>query len=175
MSEAQTQSSRPRRTGPTSGRDLARIALDAALSKRALDVTVMDLRGISGEVDYFVLATGESDLQIRAIVDGIVDAIRERAGERPMSKEGQPGTNRWIVLDYFDLAVHVFDRELRAHYDLERLWGDAPAETVTDENPEAAILAGDGEPAPPPPGSPDAADAPAAPDEAGPTDGGQGS
>ena len=166
MPAAQTQSSRSRRTGPTPGRELARIALDAALSKRALDVTVMDLRGISGEVDYFVLATGESDLQIRAIVDGIVDAIREQAGERPFSKEGQPGTSRWIVLDYFDLAIHVFDRELRSHYDLERLWGDAPTETVTDENPEAAILAGDGTPAPPPPGSPETADQPEAADEA---------
>ncbi len=101
----------------------------------------MDLRGISGEVDYFVIATGESDLQIRAIVDGVVDAIRERAGERPVSREGQPGTSRWIVLDYFDLVVHVFDRELRAHYDLERLWGDAPMETVSDEKPEADLLA----------------------------------
>ena len=144
MPATQTQSSRSRRAGPTPGRDLARIALDAALGKRARDVTVMDLRGISGEVDYFVLATGESDLQIRAIVDGVVDAIRERAGERPVSKEGQPGSSRWIVLDYFDLAVHVFDPELRAHYDLERLWGDAPTETVTDEAPEAALLAGDG-------------------------------
>ena len=137
------QTDRPPRTGATSGRELARIALDAALDKRALDVTVMDLRGISGEVDYFVLATGESDLQIRAIVDAVVDAIRQRAGERPVSKEGQPGTSRWIVLDYFDLAVHVFDPELRAHYDLERLWGDAPTETVTDEQPEAALLADD--------------------------------
>ena len=143
-------SSRSRRAGPTPGRDLARIALDAALDKRALDVTVMDLRGISGEVDYFVLATGESDLQIRAIVDGVVDAIREQAGERPLSKEGQPGTNRWIVLDYFDLAVHVFDRELRAHYDLERLWGDAPMETVTDEQPTAALLEGEASPRPAP-------------------------
>ncbi|WP_412062002.1 ribosome silencing factor [Rubrivirga sp. IMCC45206] len=139
-----TQSQRPRRTGPTPGRQLARIALDAALDKRARDVTVMDLRGISGEVDYFVIATGESDLQIRAIVDGVVDAIREQAGERPVARDGQPGTSRWIVLDYFDLAVHVFDPELRSHYDLERLWGDAPTETVSDEAPEAKLLEGDG-------------------------------
>ena len=151
MSAAQPTSSRSRRAGPTPGRDLARIALSAALDKRALDVTVMDLRGISGEVDYFVLATGESDLQIRAIVDGVVDAIREQAGERPLSKEGQPGTNRWIVLDYFDLAVHVFDRELRSHYDLERLWGDAPQETVSDENPTAEMLEGEATPRPAPP------------------------
>jgi ribosome-associated protein len=76
-------------------------------------------------------------------VEGVVSAIREQAGERPVARDGQPGTSRWIVLDYFDLAVHVFDPELRAHYDLERLWGDAPTETVTDEQPEAALLAGD--------------------------------
>lgn len=140
MTAAQTQPNRPPRSGATPGRELAQIAIEAALDKRARDVTVMDLRGISGEVDYFVLATGESDLQIRAIVSGVVDAIREQAGERPVSREGQPGTSRWIVLDYFDLAVHVFDPELRAHYDLERLWGDAPSETVSDENSKAALL-----------------------------------
>ena len=139
----QPQSGRVPRSGPTPGPVLAQLALDAALDKRALDVTVMDLRGISGEVDYFVIATGESDLQIKAIVDGVVDTIRAEAGERPVSKEGQPGSSRWIVLDYFDLVVHVFDPELRAHYDLERLWGDAPTETVTDENPTAALLDAD--------------------------------
>ena len=136
-------SARKPRSGSTPGRELARLALDAALSKKALDVTVMDLRGISGEVDYFVLATGESDLQIRAIVDAVVDDLRQKAGERPLHREGQPGTSRWIVLDYFDLVVHVFNPELRAHYDLERLWGDAPTERVSDEHPEAAILSAD--------------------------------
>ena len=104
---------------------------------------VMDLRGISGEVDYFVLATGESDLQIRAIVDNVVDRLRAEAGERPLHREGQPGSSGWIVLDYFDLVVHVFTPELRARYDLERLWGDAPMNTVSDENPVAPLLAAD--------------------------------
>ncbi len=136
-------SDRTPRTGGTPGRELARLALDAALGKKALDVTVMDLRGLSSEVDYFVIATGESDLQIRAIVDAIVERLRTDAGERPLHREGQPGTSRWIVLDYFDLVVHVFDPELRAHYDLERLWGDAPTERVTDEQPEAPLLRDD--------------------------------
>ena len=135
-----TASSRSPRTGPTPGRQLARLAVEGALSKKALDVAVMDLRGISGEVDYFVICSGESDLQIKAIVDGVVDEIREQAGERPHSKEGQPGTSRWIVLDYFDLVVHVFNPELRAHYDLERLWGDAPTEHVEDDGSEIALL-----------------------------------
>ncbi|MEM6327573.1 MAG: ribosome silencing factor [Bacteroidota bacterium] len=134
------RSSRDRRDGPTPGRDLARIAALAALDKKAREVTVMDLRGISGEVDYFVIATGESDLQIKAIVEGIVQAIREQAGERPVHREGQPGTSRWIVLDYFDLAVHVFDPESRTHYDLERLWGDAPMETLEDDAEAVALL-----------------------------------
>ena len=140
MTDSAPTSVRTPRTGGTPGNALARLALDAALSKKGLDVTVMDLRGLSGEVDYFVLATGESDLQIRAIVDAIVDRLRTEAGERPVHREGQPGTSRWIVLDYFDLVVHVFNPELREHYDLERLWGDAPTERVTDEHPEAALL-----------------------------------
>src|SRR5690606_17309595 len=128
-----TASARERRTGPVPGRELARLAVDAALDKKAKDVTVMDLRGISGEVDYFVIATGESDLQIRAIVDGVVDRLRQEASERPLHREGAPGSSRWIVLDYFDLVVHVFDPELRAYYSLERLWGDAPTERVAED------------------------------------------
>lgn len=140
MDLAQNRTDRPPRTGPTPGRELARIAVDAALGKKAVDVTAMDLRGISGEVDYFVVCSGESDIQIRAIVDGIRMAIREQTGERPGHREGQPGVNRWIILDYFDLAVHVFEAEARAHYDLERLWGDAPTATATDEAPDIAFL-----------------------------------
>ena len=138
---------RPRRTGPVPGRELARLAVDAVRDKKAKDVAVMDLRGINGEVDYFVLCTGESDLQIRAIVEAVVDRLRQEAGERPLSREGEPGTARWIVLDYFDLVVHVFSPELRAYYDLERLWGDAPTEAVADDAEEVALLRPD---APPP-------------------------
>ena len=140
---ASALSGRARRDGPVLGRELARLAVDAALDKKAKDVTVMDLRGISGEVDYFVLATGESDLQIRAIVEGVVDRLRHEAGERPLHREGAPGSSRWIVLDYFDLAVHVFDPELRAYYALERLWGDAPMEQVAEDAEEVALLKGD--------------------------------
>ena len=140
MPLADAQPQRAPRTGPTPGRELARIAVEAAPGKKARDVVAMDLRGISGEVDYFVVATGESDIQIKAIVDGIVQAIKEQAGERPGHREGRPGQNRWIVLDYFDLAVHVFDAETRAHYDLERLWGDAPTATATDEAPRIDFL-----------------------------------
>ncbi len=142
-SASTTHAARERRTGPVPGRELARLAVDAALDKKAKDVTVMDLRGISGEVDYFVIATGESDLQIRAVTDGVVDRLRQDAGERPLHREGAPGTSRWIVLDYFDLVVHVFDPELRAYYDLERLWGDAPTEHVAEDAEEVTLLRDD--------------------------------
>ena len=143
MADAQPSdatSTRAPRTGPTPGRELARIAVDAALGKKAVDVVAMDLRGISGEVDYFVVCSGESDIQMRAIVDGIATAIKDQTGERPNHREGRPGQNRWIILDYFDLAVHVFEAEARAHYDLERLWGDAPTAQATDDDPDIAFL-----------------------------------
>ena len=99
-------------------------------------------------VDYFVIATGESDLQLKAITEGIVTELRENAGERPSHREGQAGSNSWIVLDYFDLAVHIFTPEAREHYDLERLWGDAPTETVAEDATTVALLDGpDGAPA----------------------------
>ena len=133
-------STREQRSGPVAGRHLARLAVDAAHEKKAIDVTVMDLRGISGEVDYFMICTGESDVQIRAIVDSIVQKLKVEAGELPSHREGIPGTSRWIVLDYFDLAVHVFDPKLRSYYDLERLWGDAPTERVADDATEIELL-----------------------------------
>ncbi len=135
--------SRKPRTGPVPGSELARLAIDAALDKKARDVTVMDLRGISGEVDYFVIASGESDLQLKAIVDAVVDRLRTDAGERPVHREGEPGSAKWIVLDYFDLVVHVFAPEQRAYYDLERLWGDAPTEVVAEDATEVRLLRGE--------------------------------
>ncbi len=68
---------------------------------------------------------------------------RTEAGERPISREGEPGSSKWIVLDYFDLVVHVFATEQRAYYDLERLWGDAPTEHVADDGSEVALLRAD--------------------------------
>ena len=133
-------SAREKRSSPVAGRHLAHLAVDAAHEKKAIDVTVMDLRGISDEVDYFVICTGETDVQIRAIVESVVEKLIDEAGERPSHREGIPGFSRWILLDYFDLVVHVFNPELRSYYDLERLWGDAPTERVADDATEISIL-----------------------------------
>ena len=94
-------SARKRRSSPVAGRHLARLAIDAAHEKKAIDVTVMDLRGISDEVDYFVICTGETDVQIRAIVESVAEKLKDEAGERPSHREGIPGFPAgfcWITL-----------------------------------------------------------------------------
>lgn len=120
-----------RRTTSTPTRILAQHAVDALLDKRGLEIRVMDLRGVSGVADTFVLATGESELQVRAMVDAVRYGIADAVGEKPWHVEGNDHM-QWVVLDYVDLVVHVFMPEKRAFYALERLWGDAPAETVPD-------------------------------------------
>ena len=117
---------------------LAAHAVDAVLSKKGHDVTVMDMRQVSGVADYFVLCTGDSDLQIRAIAEAVQDRIREECSEKPWHTEGNDHY-KWVLLDYVDLVVHVFNEEKRAFYNLERLWGDAPVEHVPDEGSAADV------------------------------------
>ena len=111
---------------------LAAAAVDAALAKKALDVVVMDVRGISGVADIFILCTGISDIQIKAVAEGIRDELRTSLGERPWHVEGLDHL-QWVLLDYVDVVVHVFAQERRAFYDLERLWGDATIVSVPED------------------------------------------
>ena len=103
---------------------LAAHAVDAMADKKAEDIVVLDLRPISAMADFFVLGTGGSDVQIRAIANGVEDHVEERCNERPWQREGTDALE-WVVLDYVDVVVHVFSADKRAHYDIERLWGDA--------------------------------------------------
>ena len=125
---------------------LAREAVDALLEKKVRDIVVMDMKGVSGVADLFVLATGDSDLQVKAAVDSVRDRLRERFEERPWHVEGYE-YRQWVLLDYVDLVVHVFMDERRSFYGLERLWGDAPREAVPDggEAADVRILADPGE------------------------------
>lgn len=125
-----------KRDARTPSRELAYHAVDAVLSKKAYDVAVMDMREVSGVAEYFVIASGGSDLQIKAISDAVQEQVEERCGERPWHTEGVEH-RRWVLLDYVDLVVHIFNEEKRAFYDLERLWGDAPIETVSGESASA--------------------------------------
>ena len=112
-------------------RSLARLAVDAALSKKGRDVLVLDVHDVSGIADIFILVTGDSDLQIRAIHDAVRKDLREQTGERPWHVEGADHA-QWVLLDYVDLVVHIFTEEKRTFYSLERLWGDAPHESVPE-------------------------------------------
>jgi ribosome-associated protein len=95
----------------------------AALDKKGADLVILDVRGITSIADYFVIVSGRSDTQVRAIADAVEERCRA-AGTRPMSIEGSRN-GQWILLDYGDLVVHVFYGPVREHYNLERLWARA--------------------------------------------------
>lgn len=97
---------------------------ELALEMKAQDVVCLDLRGISTAADFFLIATGRSDVQVKAIAERIRDGFRKE-GVRPEHIEGLPGGN-WVLMDFVDLVVHVFHPQARAFYQLEALWGDAP-------------------------------------------------
>jgi len=101
-----------------------RRAAQLALEQKAHDVVVLDLRGISTATDFFVVAGGTSDVQVKAIADHIVDELKKEK-VRPEHIEGLRG-GRWVLVDYVDFVVHVFHPQARSFYQLESLWGDAP-------------------------------------------------
>jgi ribosome-associated protein len=98
-------------------------AVRAAEDKKAVDLVALDLRKAAGFTDYFLLCTGNNPRQVRAIADGVMDALAED-GVKPAHVEGYDGSE-WILLDYFDFIVHIFAPETRTFYCLERLWGNA--------------------------------------------------
>ncbi|HPA16847.1 MAG TPA: ribosome silencing factor [Verrucomicrobiae bacterium] len=104
---------------------LARRCRDGADEKNARDVVILDMRGLSSVTDYFVVCSGDVQPQLRAIADEIEKRLREGMGRRPRGIDGLRGSN-WVVLDYGDVVVHVFQHALRLHYGLEELWSDAP-------------------------------------------------
>lgn len=107
--------------------ELAR-ATALAGDRKATDMLVLDLRGISNATDYFFIASGTSDTHVKSIADHIIDELKKQ-GVRPAHVEGLR-TARWILLDYVDFVVHVFHPSAREFYQLERLWGDAPAHSI---------------------------------------------
>jgi len=102
-----------------------------ALSKKAENIISLDLRGLTGTCDFFVICEGATDVHVKAIADAILEGMEE-VGERVWHVEGYEA-KRWILLDYVDVVVHVFDPETRDYYQLERLWGDAKLQEYTDD------------------------------------------
>jgi ribosome-associated protein len=106
-------------------RKLALVCRKLADNKKAEDIAILDVRELSSVTDYFVIASGSSEPHLRAIVDEITDNLREDHHLRPKAIDGTLQA-AWIVLDYFDVIVHVMRQDVRERYDLETLWGDAP-------------------------------------------------
>ena len=107
--------------------DLAR-AVELATDRKGGDMVVLDLRGISDATDYFFLVTGTSDMHVRSIAEHVVEELK-KDGVRPSHVEGLR-SGRWVLIDYIDFVVHVFHPAAREFYQLERLWGDAPAHAL---------------------------------------------
>jgi ribosome-associated protein len=110
---------------------LVRHAARAAVDKRAIDLVVLDVRGVSGVADYFLLCSGRSTTHLATIADAIRAELKS-GGVRPSHTEGVPESG-WVLLDYGTALLHVFLPDTRAYYALERLWGDAPALSLTEE------------------------------------------
>jgi ribosome-associated protein len=102
-----------------------RIAAATLEGHKAIDLVVLDLRGLSDATDYFVLASGTSDTHVRALTEHVIEALKE-VGRKAHHVEGVKA-GRWALLDYVEFVVHVFHPTLREFYQLERLWVDAPS------------------------------------------------
>jgi len=114
-----------------SARTIAHEAGRLALSRKAFDVRILKLKEISSVCDYFVIASGEADVQVKAIARAISDGLAS-AGYKPTHSEGIK-EGHWVLLDYIDVVVHIFHEPTRQFYALEKLWGDAPIEAISDE------------------------------------------
>jgi ribosome-associated protein len=109
--------------------EIATTIAEYAADRKALDIVQLDLRGIIGYTDYFVICTGRTDRQTKAIHDAIHVGMKREHGILPRRVEGLSQA-RWILMDYLDVVVHVFTPETREYYRLEQLWGEAPALAV---------------------------------------------
>jgi ribosome-associated protein len=124
-----TQSARARKADPMTPEELAQAIVELAEDRKALDIVQLDLREMIGYTDYFVICSGRSERQAKAIHDAIHEGLKSAHGRLPERVEGLPGA-RWILMDYLDVVVHVFVPDTREYYRLEQLWGEAPVLAV---------------------------------------------
>ena len=118
---------KPGRQLERSSEQLARQIAEAAVDKKARDVVVLDMRGVIGYTDFFVIATGNTERQTKAIEDAIYQQLKHSEDEQelPARVEGKSEA-RWILMDYLDAVVHIFTPEARDYYRLDTLWGEVP-------------------------------------------------
>ena len=113
-------------------RDLLDRSIEHLQSTKAEDVVLIDLRGIADFVDYFLICTGTSGVHVKALANAVVEGLKAE-DIRPWQVEGYE-SRKWILIDYVDVAIHIFLPDTRAFYRLERLWGDAPIQQIEDES-----------------------------------------
>jgi|HubBroStandDraft_3_1064219.scaffolds.fasta_scaffold103487_3 ribosome-associated protein len=128
-------------SGPLQGERLVGEIARLAADKKAIDVVELDLRGVLGYTDYFLVCSGNTGRQAKAIHDGILEGLKHEHDTLPRRVEGSAAAG-WILMDYLDVVVHVFTPETREFYRLEQLWGEAPARAA-----EAGARAGEERPA----------------------------
>ncbi|MEZ4648766.1 MAG: ribosome silencing factor [Candidatus Eisenbacteria bacterium] len=131
-------------TGPETEREsyeLARRIADLMLEKAATDVLVLDLRTLSSACDYFVICTAASEPQVKAITEHVEETVKKEFGAGPWHIEGR-SQRRWVLLDFVHVVAHVFHKEAREYYLLERLWSDAPQEEVLPKKAGVRTVAG---------------------------------
>lgn len=106
---------------------------EALLEKQAQNITVLDVHQLTTLTDAFVVSHASSDVQIKALADNVAQQTREQLDEKPWQKEGLQ-QRRWVILDYVNVVVHIFNKELRDYYSLERIWGDAEITKIEEES-----------------------------------------
>jgi ribosome-associated protein len=120
---------------------LAELIAAHAADKKAAEIVEIDLRGVSGYTDFFVICSGNTDRQTKAIHDSIHKALKDDHGLLPRRVEGLTEA-RWILMDYLDVVVHIFTPDTRGYYRLEQLWGDVPSRHYEPGEPELSSAAG---------------------------------
>ena len=120
----------PEQQRPTPDELVQSVAMLAA-DKKAIEIVELDLRGVLGYTDYFVVCTGNTERQTKAIHDGILRGLKDEYSLSPRRVEGLSQA-RWILMDYLDVVVHIFTPETREYYRLEALWGEAPMRQVAE-------------------------------------------
>ena len=111
--------------------ELAREAGRYAADKKAIDLVELDLRGVLGYTDFFLVCTGNTPRQVKAIQDGVLDGLKREHEKLPRRVEGTP-EGGWVLMDYLDVVVHIFTPQARDFYRLEQLWGEAPARAAAE-------------------------------------------
>lgn len=113
-------------------KDRAILCAAYALEKKALEVRVLEVKGLSTLTDYLLIASGSSDRQVQAVAEAVRAGLKDEHATPPMAVEGMK-EGRWILLDYGDVMVHIFHKPVRDFYDLDGLWSEAPEVEIPDE------------------------------------------